>query len=64
MTEDTGASQKGKNIAIGMGTVTIGCLLVFLLVLCVICILAIMGPQIGNVFSQITNALQVTPPPS
>jgi pilus assembly protein Flp/PilA len=41
----------------GQGLVEYALILV-LVAIVVIAILAILGPQIGNVFSQITNALQ------
>jgi pilus assembly protein Flp/PilA len=43
----------------GQGLVEYALILV-LVVLVVVAILAIMGPQIGNVFSRITNALSTT----
>jgi len=61
MTEDEKSSQKGTKTAVGI--IVIGCLLVFLLVVCIICGLTILGPQIGNVFSQITYTLETTPIP-
>ncbi len=45
-------------IILVLAVVVVCCLIPF----CVIAILALLGPQIGNVFSQVTRDLQMIPP--
>jgi hypothetical protein len=60
--EKEGKSSRSGPMVIGavlIGLVVIACLLVVV----TIAILALLGPQIGNVFSQINSGLQTTPIP-
>jgi hypothetical protein len=58
MTENTGAPKERSNTAVR--NLVIGTLLVTLLIFCICCSLFILGPQIGNVFSQITFGLETS----
>ena len=55
----TTAAPSFWNVVIGTVIGSIGCLLVyFLLSLCLLIpLLAILGPQIANIFSRVTNGL-------
>lgn len=64
MSEEDSSSRKGPVV---MGSVLVVIFAVFIFIclasVVAIAILALLGPQIGNVFSQINSGLQATPIP-